>query len=60
MSLRRWRTVAFITALVVVALFLAGYVFDLPIVGFSDYIYTKADDNIEFQRGKTLWDWMHC
>ncbi len=58
MNNQRWKRLALLAALLTALLLIAGYVYDLAIIGFSDYTYTKSDGESEFQRGKTVWDWM--
>ncbi len=47
----------FITFLTLISTIIAGYYYDWAWTGVSDYIRPK-NDREEFQRGKTLWDWM--
>lgn len=51
-------TLVLLSALVLIILIIAGYVFDVEWVGVSSYTYASGGET-HFMRGKTLWDWLN-
>lgn len=55
---KTWQNLLFWIVLALAVTIILGYIFNWEWVGVGPYIGPKISDNREFQRSKTVWDWL--